>query len=205
MKILKSIGIGFIAALCAGCGRQDCEILLHNGWNVMPSASAELSGEEISSPGIDLTGWYKATVPSTVMGVLTENGVYSDSMEGMNYKNIDKTIFDSPWWYRTEFSLAPLKDGEHARVVFDGISYRANVWLNGHKIADADELYGTFRRHAIDITDYISRDNVLAVEVFKARPGEPNIGFVDWNPRPADESMGIFREVRILKTAWKQG
>lgn len=200
MKILKSIGIGFIAALCAGCGRQDCEILLHNGWNVMPSAYAELSGEEISSPGIDLTGWYEATVPSTVMGVLTENGVYSDSMEGMNYKNIDKTIFDSPWWYRTEFSLAPLKDGEHARVVFDGISYRANVWLNGHKIADADELYGTFRRHAIDITDYISRDNVLAVEVFKARPGEPNIGFVDWNPRPADESMGIFREVRILKT-----
>lgn len=37
----------------------------------------------------------------------------------------------------------------------------------------------------------------MAVEVFKAQPGEPNIGFVDWNPRPADENMGIFREVHI--------
>ena len=33
--------------------------------------------------------------------------------------------------------------------------------------------------------------------MFRAQPGEPNIGFADWNPRPADENMGIYREVRV--------
>ena len=159
-----------------------------------------MSGKEISSPGTDTEGWYDAVVPSTIMGTLTRNGVYTDALEGLNYKKIDKTLFDSPWWYRKEFRMPALKDGEHAQLVFDGISYRANVWLNGQKIADADDLYGTFRRHFIDVTEYVGKDNVLAVEVFRAQPGEPNIGFVDWNPRPVDESMGIFREVRVLKT-----
>ncbi|MBO5707496.1 MAG: glycoside hydrolase family 2, partial [Bacteroidaceae bacterium] len=36
-----------------------------------------------------------------------------------------------------------------------------------------------------------------AVKVYRWQPGEFNIGFVDWNPRPADESMGIFRPVWI--------
>lgn len=50
----------------------------------------------------------------------------------------------------------------------------------------------------MDITKIVREKNILAVEVFRAQPGEPNIGFVDWNPRPADESMGIFREVRVV-------
>ena len=50
----------------------------------------------------------------------------------------------------------------------------------------------------MDITKIVREKNILAVEVFRAQPGEPNIGFVEWNPRPADESMGIFREVRVV-------
>ena len=66
------------------------------------------------------------------------------------------------------------------------------------KVATRDSVYGTFRRHKLDITKIVREKNILAVEVFRAQPGEPNIGFVDWNPRPADESMGIFREVRVV-------
>ena len=42
--------------------------------------------------------------------------------------------------------------------------------------------------------------NVLAVEVFPPRPGDPTIGFVDWNPAPPDKNMGIWREVRVKST-----
>ena len=200
MKLFKQIGMACAAIFIGSCCSAQQEILLDDGWTVVSTASTELVGEEISVPGTDVSGWYDAVVPSTIMGTLTRNGVYEDAMTGLNYKDIDKSLFDCPWWYRTEFGMAPLKDGEHAELVFDGISYRANVWLNGHKIADSGELYGTFRRHVIDVTDYVGKDNVLAVEVFRAQPGEPNIGYVDWNPRPADESMGIFREVRVLRT-----
>ena len=82
---------------------------------------------------------------------------------------------------------------------FDGLNYRANVWLNGKKIADAKDLYGAFRRFELDITSAApaGQKSVLAVEVFPPQPGDPTIGFVDWNPWPPDKSMGLWREVRV--------
>ena len=130
-------------------------------------------------------GWIPAQVPSTVMGVLGEN------------TQIDKKQFDKGWTYRATFEMPELKEGEHALLDFDGISYRANVWLNNEQIADSATMFGPFRQFEYDVTKQIADDNVLKVEVFRAQPGEPNIGFADWNPRPLDESMGIFREVRI--------
>lgn len=193
---------GCLAATAVSCGKRGdlpaADLLLADGWKVQSSAQVASSGEEISSAQIEVGEWYDAVVPSTVMGTLTRNGMYADVLEGDNYKNIDKSLFDTTWWYRTEFVMPPLAAGQHATLMFDGISYAANIWLNGKLIANRDSVYGTFRRHKLDITEAVGEKNVLAVEVFRAQSGEPNIGFVDWNPRPADESMGIFREVRVL-------
>ena len=131
------------------------------------------------------------------MGVLTANGIEPEAMTAEDYAKIDKKQFEKSWWYRTAFHLPALKDGEHVLLDFDGICYRANVWLNGQQIANSQEMAGSFRQFEYDVTKQITNDNVLAVEVFRAQPGEPNIGFADWNPRPADESMGIYREVRV--------
>jgi len=185
---------------CRHGGGDASVLLLSDGWKVQSSAKVLQSGERLSTSGVDVGDWYEAVVPSTVMGTLTRNGLYADVLEGMNYEKMDCTQFDVAWWYRTEFELPRLSKGQHAVLEFDGISYRANIWLNGRLVADCDSVYGTFRRHRLDITEWADEKNVLAVEVFRAQPGEPNIGFVDWNPRPVDESMGIFREVRVLTT-----
>ncbi len=158
------------------------QILLSDGWTLQQSDSDEV---------------YKATVPSTVMGVLTANGLYKDLLDGTNYKNADRTPFDSSWWYRTEFKLPKLAKDRKVSLLFEGISYRANVWLNGHLVAPKEELFGVFCRWEFDITAFAREHNKLEVEVFRAQSGEPNIGFVDWNPRPLDESMGIFRPVEV--------
>ena len=128
--------------------------------------------------------WIPATVPSTLMGVLTANGIEPETVP-------------ASCWYRTTFNLPALKKGEHVILNFDGISYRANVWLNGQQIANSQQMFGTFRQFEFDVTKQISQKNELTVEVLRAQPGEPNTGFVDWNPRPADESMGLFREVSL--------
>ena len=141
--------------------------------------------------------WIEASVPSTLMGVLTANGIEPEALTAEDYAKIDKKRFENSWTYRTTFILPALKDGEHAVLSFDGICYRANVWLNGKQIANSQEMVGSFRQFEFDVTTSISKENVLEVEVFRAQPGDPNIGFVDWNPRPADESMGIWREVRV--------
>lgn len=141
--------------------------------------------------------WIPAQVPSTVMDVLTANGIEPEALTAEDYARIDKQQFEKSWKYRATFSLPDLKEGEHALLDFDGICYRANVWLNGQQIAYSQQMVGSFRQFEYDVTKQIANDNELIVELFRALPGEPNIGFADWNPRPADESMGIYREVRV--------
>lgn len=175
---------------------------LYRGF-MLATALAALGGNaqartiELNS-GWTLQGRYKATVPSTVMGVLTANGEYAGILNGTAYKNIDRSRFDKPWTYSTKFHLCDNDLKGHVFLQLDGISYRANIRLNGTLIADTASIYGTYRRHRIDMTRLAKADNTLDIELFKAKAGEPNAGYVDWNPRPADESMGIIRPVSIV-------
>ena len=90
-------------------------------------------------------GWINASVPSTLMGVLTANGIEPEALTAEDYARIDKKQFEKSWLYRTTFKMPVLKAGEHAILNFDGICYRANVWLNGQQIANSQEMAGTFR------------------------------------------------------------
>lgn len=190
----------FLLFSCAGNEEVlSRRILLSQNWKVQSSAKTEQNGEQLSSSAASIEGWYTATVPATVMGVLSANGLYNDLLVGTNYKDADRTPFDVSWWYRTTFKLSDIKD-KHIELQFDGLTYRANIWLNGKQIASKDDVYGPFRRFSFDVTQYAVEDNTLAIEIFRAQKGEPNIGFVDWNPRPLDENMGIFREVRLVIT-----
>lgn len=176
---------------------QDTDIQLAEGWYIQSSDKVNLDGAQLSSAGTNSAdNWYKANVPSTILGALTaDNGLYADAFMGKNYAEIDREQFNTPWWYRTTFEVPELKEGQRAELAFDGLSYRADVWLNGKQIVAADEFFGPFRQFAFDVTDVLEGTNHLAVKVYRWQKGEFNIGFVDWNPRPADESMGIFRPV----------
>lgn len=168
---------------CHSAG-SEAKLVLDDDWRVWSSA--------------DTTMVYDASVPSTLMGVLCRNGVFpEDLLEGENYAHVDKTLFDVPWWYARNFSMPDLAADEHVFLVFEGLDYGADVWLNGTKIASQDTLKGPFRQFRLEISDAVARENELRVKLRKAEAGEPNIGFVDWNPRPADESVGLFRPVYV--------
>lgn len=193
-------------------------------WYIQSSEKVKGDGAQISSSGFDIRSWYPAVVPSTVLGTLVQNDVYRDIFFGRNLKNVPEAPFRTSWWYRREFLVEgalpapPIKSGRtappagkagegkppepgpaHVALEFDGVNYRANVWVNGRKIADAKDLYGAFRRFEFDITKVApaGQKAVLAVEVFPPVPGEPTIGFVDWSPAPPDRNMGLFRQVRV--------
>ena len=168
--------------------------------------NAALSGDrEILADGWTLSregasGKYNAQVPSTVAGALAEAGFFAeDLMVARNYEKVDKTIFDDTWTYTKLFAGKPGK-GQHAELVFDGLDYYADIFLNGKQIASADTTSGVFIRRAYDVTDLLKNRNKLEVKLRRALPGDLNIGFVDWNPRPLDESMGIVRPVTLHTT-----
>ncbi|MHB8095062.1 MAG: glycoside hydrolase family 2 protein [Candidatus Aminicenantales bacterium] len=179
-------------------GEGDFSLNLRN-WFIQSSARVRTGGEQISLPDLGLERWYPAVVPSTILGTLVQNNAYQDILSGENLKTVPAADFEVPWWYRTEFPVTADPAKTAFRLEFDGINYRADIWLNGKKIAEASRTFGPFRRISIDVTEAVLRGakNVLAVEVFPPRPGEPSIGFADWNPAPPDRSLGLWREVRL--------
>ncbi len=185
-------------------------------WSLQSSARVPAKGEALSKPGYAAQGWYSVTVPNTVVGALVENGTYPDPYFGMNLRKIPGTTYpigerftllptpaDSPfkpsWWYRTEFTVPAEGAGRAFALHFDGINYRANIWLNGERIAAADEIAGAFRRYELDATRLIrpGAPNALAVEVFAPEPHDLAIMWVDWNPTPADKNMGLWGGVSL--------
>lgn len=174
------------------------EIILDKEWHIRSSVEVQQSGESVSTLDLDLTGWYPVTVPCTVFAALQENGQFQDPFFGKNLESIPSERFKHSWWYRKEFEYEKNESSPYIRLNFDGINYSANLWLNGRQIASDDKMYGAFRTHKIDITDFVNEGmNVLAAEIFPPQPGDFTIGFVDWNPKPPDQNMGIWRPVRL--------
>jgi exo-1,4-beta-D-glucosaminidase len=110
---------------------------------------------------------------------------------------------DSPfrvsWWYRTTFLVPFTMRGHHLSLHLDGINYRANVWLNGRRIATSDQVAGTYRVYEFEISSvaHFNDNNVLAIEVFPPEPDDLAWTWVDWNPAPPDKNMGIWRPVSV--------
>jgi exo-1,4-beta-D-glucosaminidase len=191
------------------------ELKLSEGWAIQSSAQVQEKGEAISSAEFAPKNWYPTSVPATVVAALVENKVYPDPTFGMNLRSIPGTSYpigvnfsnvampeDSPfrraWWYRKEFQLSN-RQGEHVWLHFDGINYRANIWLNRRRIADAKQVAGAYRVYEFNITDAVApgKTNVLAVEVFPQEVEDLGLTWVDWNPAPPDKNMGLWRDVSI--------
>ena len=174
-----------------------CRILSEN-WKLQSSEKIDLGGEALSTPGCATEGWYPADVPATVLATLVKNQVYNDPYFGTNMKDIPSEQFKVPWWYRTDFDLNPGQAGNTVLISFDGLNYKANIWLNGRQIATSQTASGAYRRIKLNITEHVvPGNNVLAVEIIPPKAGDFSTGFVDWNIDPPDHNMGIFREVTL--------
>jgi len=197
-----------------GRGRFD----LAANWNIQSSVRAPQGGDQISTAGFDSRDWFAASVPSTVIGALVTDGLLPDPYYSENLRSIPGTTYpfgdnfavdpmpaDSPyavsWWYRTEFTVPRTMRGGPLWLNFDSINYRANIWLNGRRIAAADQIAGMYRGFEFEISGMVAPGmNALAVEVFAPAANDLSLSFVDWNPLPADKDMGLVRDVYILSS-----
>ena len=106
-----------------------------------------------------------------------------------------------PWWYRTEFPLSD-EPGARTQLHFDGINYRADIYVNGSRIASSSQVIGTFRTYTFDITDVVrTGTNALAVRVYPVDPvHDLTITWIDWSPLAPDHGMGIWHDVWLTRT-----
>ena len=219
-------------------------------WTLESSTQVSEKESVISSASFNDKNWTKAKVPTTVLRALVNAGVYPDPHFDLNdlqipdasdelNKRLDLSKFShikgnpnpfkDPYWFRTTFKIAPENKGKRIWLNFDGINYRADVWLNGKQIANSRDMAGMFQRFKYDITKIanLKGENILAVKIYQVdHVGTANPGFqfdvfgpgrgqgtdifkdvtlkfsAGWDCAPVvrDRNMGIYQDVFLTYT-----
>uniref|UniRef100_A0A6B2KXG5 Uncharacterized protein n=1 Tax=Arcella intermedia TaxID=1963864 RepID=A0A6B2KXG5_9EUKA len=207
--------IGVVILLVSCCDGMNLDVgaaTYLTDWKLISSSNVKVDGSVISSASFDDSKWYNVSVPCTVMACLMQNDVYTEKLFfGENLKAVDQNQFLMSWWYRTHFQLNRQMANKKINILFQGINYRASVWLNGLLVASSKDVVGAFRYFELDISAFAvfsdTQLNYIAVEVippvnsvFNDTTTDLAITFVDWSPPPPDSSMGIWREVKLEVT-----
>jgi exo-1,4-beta-D-glucosaminidase len=217
--LLVSSLLGQSPAPTKHAAEAEAKVALRDGWSLQSSAKVEAKGEVISTVQFAPKGWHAATVPTTVVAALVKDKTFADPLfgtnlreyPGMNYpigQNFSNIAMapDSPyaasWWYRKQFAVPASYKGQTVWLKFNGINYRANIWLNGKQIAKDDDVAGAWRTYEFNVTATAKpgAENVLAVQIYSPTEHDLAITFVDWNPAPPDKNMGLWREVYLTSS-----
>ena len=154
-------------------------IELAEGWRLMPADQVTGEDAAVSSPTFDASHWYEVRhMPATVLEILQEDGVYKDLYYGTNLVT-PGDLWKKDWWYRTTFTAPAGR--EVYSLIFKGINYRADIWLNGQLIADKSQAVGMYNKFEFDVSKVIQpgKENILAVRITpeqaipKIVPGDP--------------------------------
>lgn len=154
-----------------------------------------------------------AQVPGDAYLALQDAGVLPDLMTGTNVFSALR-YEQCEWKYSRRFDAPPLKPGERAELVFDGVDTRATYTINGKTLGKSDNM---FVPHRFDVTKLLkAEDN--AIEVRLASPlgrgllnvlGRSRVGGTDvegirkaqhsfgWDIMPRVVCGGIWRSVHL--------
>lgn len=206
-----------------------------------------INSSEVDNPDAK---WLDVKVPTTVLNAFVRAGVYPDPRMGLNnylipdvsdefnerlglsrynYLASGRNPWQDPYLYKSDIKIPNSYKGKKIWLTLYGINYRADVFVNGHLVADKNEIVGMFRRFCLDITEYAQagKSNELIIKIYQVdHPGVPTPGtqfvplgpvrgncsdiFKDetlkmsggWDCAPVvrDRNMGIYQKVTLHAT-----
>jgi len=201
----------------------DAEAATIGGWQMQDAAKVAAKGSAVSSKTFHAEGWYRATVPGTVLTTLVDNHVYPEPTYGENNRPevISDSLARTSFWYRATLQVPRSYRRRHVWLNFDGINYSATIWVNGTQVGT---MRGAFQRGAFDVTAVVKPGTPGVVAVLIApqpHPGVPHehtlragigmnggitaldgptflstIGW-DWLPAIRDRDSGMWRKVYL--------
>lgn len=194
--------------------------LARGGWRLQRDSLVRADGAQLSTPGFADKEWIPATVPATVLSSYLNAGALPDPNYGANQLMISDSFFYADFWYRMEFRAPRSISNRKVWLNFDGVNWKAEVYLNGEKLGRVE---GGFMRGRFDVTSLIRPRglNALAVRIEKnATPGSAkqktletaglnggalgadnptyhaSIGW-DWIPTVRGRNIGIWNDVYL--------
>jgi len=221
-SMLAILVVGTAAALVPSAVAQGSlekvAVSLKNGWFVQSSANTTATGAQISTPGFSTAGWLQTAIPATPVGAQVANAIYPSPYVGLNAQQIPTwppqgqnfatvawpsgSPYSVHWWFLNQFAIPSTLAGQRIYVHFDGINYRANLWVNGTQIASSTQVVGTYTGFEYDITSVanIGGNNAVALDITGPLSTDLGIVFVDWYPLPADRNEGVWRDAWITNS-----
>src|SRR5580698_9724282 len=76
-----------------------------SGWSMQDSSKVAVEGAAISQAEFKPEGWYRVTVPGTVLTTLVDNKVYPEPLYGENTRAIPESLNRASYWYRANFAV----------------------------------------------------------------------------------------------------
>src|ERR671934_2415591 len=196
-SLLMALGPAVVRAAAATVSSTE----LTSGWSLRSANNVTDTGATISQPGYSTTGWYPITVPSTVLAGLVANNVYQNIYFSTNLQSVPDLTTQN-WWYRGQFTAPASSAGQAYWLRFKGISYRAQIWLNGTQL-DANAV-GTMAAHEYNVSSLIhpGAANAVAIVVTPPAHGCKDLSFctVDWNPEAPDMNAGLWGKTLLDTT-----
>jgi hypothetical protein len=192
-----------------------------DAWRLRAASEVAADGAQLSQAEYVDRNWYQAVVPGTVLTTLIARGIYPDPDYGLDNLVIPDTLSRQDYWYRTVFAAPASWQGRELTLVFQGVNYAAEVWLNGLRLGD---IKGAFTRGSFNVTGVLipGRRNTIAVRIappphpgipheqsMAAGPGENGGALAldgptfiasegwDWIPGIRDRNTGIWQRVEL--------
>ncbi len=152
---------------------DDTLLLTGGNWKVRSASFVQATAVAISRDGFEDGDWLPAAVPGTVLGSYLAAGAVPDPWYGDQNSQISEEFFTrNDFWYRTGFELPRSLPGKRLWLNFDGINWKADVYLNG---ASAGRIDGVFVRSRFDVTSLVhTGTNHLAVLIHKVVHSAPS-------------------------------
>lgn len=140
--------------------------LTGGGWMVQRASLVEADGKALSRSGYHSNGWIPATVPGTVLTSFINIGAIPDGNYGDDQLHISDSYFLADFWYRNEFEVPSSYAGKEIFLNFDGINWKANIFVNGTRVG---RIEGAFMSGKFDITPLVKtgEKNALAVQIIR--------------------------------------
>ncbi|GLL55216.1 beta-mannosidase [Bacteroides finegoldii] len=166
-----------------GCTEQVTKMSLNSSeprivWEVKPQADLEnVTGEQISTPGFEMSEYVKGVVPGTVFTAYVEAGIVPDPNYADNIYKVDETFYNRPFWYRTEFELPDsYSEGKRVWLHFDNTNRFADFYFNGEKISgtktSTKDVSGHMLRSKFDVTHLVKKSGKSAIAVLIIDPDQ---------------------------------
>lgn len=198
LTLVAGVGAGHVtSASAATVGSTE----LSTGWALRSANNVTDPGGAISQVGYGTAGWSPVSLPSTVLAGLVANNVYQNIYVGTNLQSVPD-LTGQNWWFRGQFTAAAATAGQAYWLRFAGISYRAQIWLNGTQL-DANAV-GTMVVHEYNVTNLIRPGALNALAVLVTPPGHDckDLSFctVDWNPEAPDMNAGLWGRTQLATT-----